>query len=385
MAFNWLKKKKKKADVKIAEDSILESQKTNEVIESAIDTSTSKNPPDPETEMAAQKAGEAENDDQEQQNLQKKTTDAENPITSKNGLFSRLKSGLSKTRRILTSDIENLFQGKLQVDEEMLEDLEELLITSDIGVRTSSDLISAISKKTGKIKGAENLKEVIKEEILRYLTTDSSTEETKPYTKPHIVMVVGVNGVGKTTTIGKLASRKINQGEKVLIAAADTFRAAATEQLAVWAKRSGADFVHHKENADPAAVAYDGVKAAQARGIDTVYIDTAGRLHTKVNLMEELKKIKRSIAKIIPEAPHEILLVLDATTGQNALAQAKLFDESLGGLSGLALTKLDGTAKGGVVISICRELNLPIHYIGVGEAIEDLQPFDAKRFVDALF
>ena len=385
MAFNWLKKKKKKSDEKIAADSVPNNIETDDAMKSSPDTFDSFNPPDAESETTAKEAGKLEGNDQEHPNLQKKAADSETQTVTKNGLFSRLKSGLSKTRRILTSDIENLFQGKLQVDDELLEDLEELLITSDIGVRTSSDLIDAISKKTGKIKGAENLKAVIKEEILKYLNTDTPAEEAIPFNKPHIVMVVGVNGVGKTTTIGKLASRKINQGEKVLIAAADTFRAAATEQLAVWAKRSGADFVHHKENADPAAVAYDGVKAAQARGIDTVYIDTAGRLHTKVNLMEELKKIKRSIAKIIPEAPHEILLVLDATTGQNALAQAKLFDESLGGVSGIALTKLDGTAKGGVVISICRELNLPIHYIGVGEAIEDLQPFDAKRFVDALF
>jgi fused signal recognition particle receptor len=198
------------------------------------------------------------------------------------------------------------------------------------------------------------------------------------------VMVVGVNGVGKTTTIGKLAARQVREGHKVLIAAADTFRAAACEQLAIWAQRAGADLVRHKENADPAAVAYDGIEAALARGIDTVYVDTAGRLHTKVNLMEEIKKIQRTIGKKLPGAPHEILLVLDATTGQNALAQAKLFNESLG-ITGLALTKLDGTAKGGIVISICQQLQLPLHFIGVGEGIDDLQPFEPSQFVDALF
>ena len=197
-------------------------------------------------------------------------------------------------------------------------------------------------------------------------------------------MVVGVNGVGKTTTIGKLAAKATGNGERVLIAAADTFRAAAIEQLAIWAERAGADLVKHKENADPAAVAYDGMEAALARDIDTVFVDTAGRLHTKVNLMEELKKISRTITRKIPDAPHEILLVLDATTGQNALSQAKLFNDAMG-LTGLALTKLDGTAKGGIVISICETLNIPLQYIGVGEGIEDLQQFEPEQFANALF
>jgi fused signal recognition particle receptor len=197
-------------------------------------------------------------------------------------------------------------------------------------------------------------------------------------------MVVGVNGVGKTTTIGKLAARYSAEGKKVLVAAADTFRAAAVEQLGIWAERSGADIVKHRENADPAAVAYDGVEAAMARGTDVVLVDTAGRLHTKVNLMEELKKIKRSIGKKLPDAPHETLLVLDATTGQNALSQAKLFNDTLE-VTGLALTKLDGTAKGGIVVGICSSLKIPLEYIGVGEQIDDLQRFDAVQFTDALF
>jgi fused signal recognition particle receptor len=223
----------------------------------------------------------------------------------------------------------------------------------------------------------------LREEILALLPEKSQNCETSG-SRPHVIMVVGVNGVGKTTTIGKMAARFLGEKKRVLIAAADTFRAAAVEQLAIWAQRSGADFVRHKDGADPAAVAYDGIEAACARKADVVLVDTAGRLHTKINLMEELKKIKRSMAKIMPDAPHEVLLVLDATTGQNALSQAKLFNEALG-VTGIALTKLDGTAKGGIVISIHDKLNIPLQYVGVGETIEDLQVFDPHRFVNALF
>ncbi|MBT8342435.1 MAG: signal recognition particle-docking protein FtsY [Desulfatitalea sp.] len=300
------------------------------------------------------------------------------------GIFARLKQGLAKTRDILTTDIEDLFSGKSVIDDDMLEEIEEMLITSDIGVQTAMALMAAITRKASKIGGPEALRQVLKQEILALLADVAVAAEKAPGDKPHVVMVVGVNGVGKTTTIGKLAAGKVAQGQKVLIAAADTFRAAAIDQLAVWAERAGADLVRHKDNADPAAVAYDSIEAAIARGVDTVFVDTAGRLHTKVNLMEELKKIRRTIAKKLPAAPHETLLVLDATTGQNAISQAKMFSEAVG-VTGLILTKLDGTAKGGIVISICRQLNLPLHYIGVGEAIDDLQPFDASRFVDALF
>jgi fused signal recognition particle receptor len=300
------------------------------------------------------------------------------------GLFSRLKRGLAKTRDILTTDIDKLFSGKSRIDDQMLEEIEELLITADIGVQTATELIDTISRKASKIDSSAALKQTLKQEILELLDTATGPGQSSQTAKPHVVMVVGVNGVGKTTTIGKLAAWQVREGRKVLIAAADTFRAAAVEQLAVWAERAGADFVRRKDNADPAAVAYDGIEAALARDIDTVFIDTAGRLHTKVNLMEELKKIQRTVAKKLPDAPHEILLVLDATTGQNALAQARLFNESLG-VTGLALTKLDGTAKGGIVVGICRQLQLPLHFIGVGEAIEDLQPFDANQFVNALF
>ncbi len=299
------------------------------------------------------------------------------------GLFARLKSGLSKTRKILTTDIDELFLGKKIVDDDMIEDLEELLITADMGVQTTMDIMERISGKRSRISGAGELKRVLKEEILAYFDTVPDAPSDSAI-QPHVVMVVGVNGVGKTTTIGKLAAHQSRRGKKVLIAAADTFRAAAIEQVAIWAERAGADIVRHKDNADPAAVAYDGIEAAISRGVDTVFVDTAGRLHTKVNLMEEIKKIQRTLAKRLPDAPHEVLLVLDATTGQNALSQAKMFNDALG-VTGIALTKLDGTAKGGIVISICSSLNIPLKYIGVGEGMEDLQIFDPQQFVEALF
>jgi len=301
----------------------------------------------------------------------------------KKGFFKRLKSGLSKTRQILTTDIDDLFAGKRKLDDDLLEELEELLITSDIGVSTAMELIETIGRKSASIQDAAQLKEFLKKEILKTMGTPPTAAEGL-VEKPHVVMVVGVNGVGKTTTIGKLAARQSSQGKKVLIAAADTFRAAAIEQLSIWAERANADIVKHRDNADPAAVAFDSLEAAQARGSDIVYIDTAGRLHTKVNLMEEIKKIKRTVAKKIPGAPHEIILVLDATTGQNALSQANMFNEALD-ITGLALTKLDGTAKGGIVVGICSTLNIPLKYIGVGENIDDLQSFDPEAFVEALF
>jgi fused signal recognition particle receptor len=271
--------------------------------------------------------------------------------------------------------------GKRRIDADLLEEIEELLITSDIGVQTAARLIDRLS--AAKAGSVEELQAVLRTEILAILTHPPRPTR-EPGSAPHVIMVVGVNGVGKTTTIGKLAARLKADGRKVLIAAADTFRAAAVEQLAIWAERAGADIVRHQDGADPAAVAYDAVDAARARGADVVIVDTAGRLHTKVNLMEEIKKIKRSIAKKLPDAPHEILLVLDATTGQNAVSQARLFHEALE-LTGIALTKLDGTAKGGIVIAICHEFDIPLRYIGIGEAIEDLQEFDPEQFVEALF
>jgi fused signal recognition particle receptor len=299
------------------------------------------------------------------------------------GLFDRLKVGLSQTRKLLTTDIDELFSSKPKLDDDLLEELEELLITSDMGVQTTMDLIQNITKQSSKLSDSEQLKDALKENIIALL--DIQPPAPIPRTvKPHVIMVIGVNGVGKTTTIGKLAARFVASGDQVLIAAADTFRAAAVEQLSIWAQRAGVEIVKHKDKADPAAVAYDGIEAAIARGVDVVLVDTAGRLHTRVNLMEELKKIKRTIAKKLPDAPHEILLILDATTGQNALSQTKMFNDALG-VTGIALTKLDGTAKGGIVVSICDSLEIPLKYVGIGEKIEDLLEFDPVHFVNALF
>jgi len=298
-------------------------------------------------------------------------------------LFKRLKSGLSKTRKLLSTDINELFTGKRKIDDELLEELEELLITSDIGVQTTTNLIQSISIKSSEISGPDQLKNILREKILELLNATMKPSQGI-VAKPHVIMVIGVNGVGKTTTIGKLAARFSSSGKKVIIAAADTFRAAAIEQLTIWADRAGVDIIKHKDMSDPAAVAYDGIQAAVARNADIVLVDTAGRLHTRKNLMEELKKIKRTISNKLPGAPHEILLILDATTGQNALSQAQLFNDALD-VTGIALTKLDGTAKGGIVVSICNVLEIPLNYIGVGEKIEDLQEFDPAEFVNALF
>ena len=308
-------------------------------------------------------------------------TDQQPEAEAAGGYLRRLKERLSKTRKTFSDGFDRIFAGKQRIDDDLLEELEELLITSDIGVQTAMTLMEKVS--SSKISEVDQLKAFLKDEILAILEPQTAEPEIALPT-PRVVMIVGVNGTGKTTTIGKLAARATASGEKVLIGAADTFRAAAIEQLMIWAERANADIVKHMEMADPAAVAFDAVEAAKARSADLVLIDTAGRLHTKVNLMEELKKIKRAISKKIPDAPHEILLILDATTGQNALSQAELFNDALG-VTGLALTKLDGTAKGGIVISICNALKIPLKYIGIGEKVEDLQTFNAAEFVDALF
>ena len=297
--------------------------------------------------------------------------------------FKRLRAGLSKTREILTTDLENLFGKKKKIDDDLLEELEELLITSDMGVQASMGIIESILSRSSKIENAGELKNLLKNEVLSFIGAKNPAYD-EITSRPHVIMVVGVNGTGKTTSIGKLAARYTAAGKKVLVAAADTFRAAAAEQLIIWAERAHAEIVKQKEGTDPAAVAYDAIEAAIARDCDIVLVDTAGRLHTKINLMEELKKIKRSISKKLPGSPHEVLLVLDATTGQNALSQAKLFNEALA-ITAIALTKLDGTARGGVVVSISAALKIPLKYIGVGEQIEDLQDFDPEAFVNALF
>jgi fused signal recognition particle receptor len=301
------------------------------------------------------------------------------------GFFERLKKGLSKTHANLVGRIDSLILGKKQIDADTLEELEEILITADMGVTTAVELIRTLEQrlKRDELRDGETLKRALKEEILARLDWQKSELDTTK-ASPYVMLVIGVNGVGKTTTIGKLASRFINDGKKVLLAAGDTFRAAAGEQLEIWGKRAGADVIRHKEGADPSAVVFDACKAALARKCDILIVDTAGRLHTKVNLMEEMKKIRRVLGREIPGAPHETLLVLDAATGQNAVSQARLFKENAG-VTGIALTKLDGTAKGGIVVAVSNEFRLPVRYIGVGEAVEDLRDFEPAQFVEAIF
>jgi fused signal recognition particle receptor len=303
----------------------------------------------------------------------------------KPGFFERLKKGLSKTHDNLVGRIDTLLLGKKKIDADTLEELEEILITADIGVKTAVELIRTLEQRLNRneLQDADALKAALREELLDRLSRYSAPLDTSA-SSPFVIMVIGVNGVGKTTTIGKLASRYASEGKKVLMAAGDTFRAAAAEQLEIWGKRAGVDVIRHQEGADPSAVAFDACKAALARNCDILIIDTAGRLHTKINLMEEMKKIRRIISREIPGAPHETLLVLDAATGQNAVSQAKLFKEAAL-VSGIALTKLDGTAKGGIVVAVSNEFQIPVRYIGVGESVEDLREFDPVQFVDALF
>ncbi|MFA6282525.1 MAG: signal recognition particle-docking protein FtsY [Desulfurivibrionaceae bacterium] len=301
--------------------------------------------------------------------------------------FLRLKDGLSRTRKTFVRQIDALFLGKKKIDAELLDDLEEILIMADIGAATTQELLDKTREQVrrNELADGQALKKALKEMILGYLlNADRPADLALPAQGPFVVMVLGVNGVGKTTTIGKLAHKFTQAGQKVLLVAADTFRAAASEQLQIWGKRVGVEVVAQQAGADPSSVVYDALEYAKPRNFDVVLVDTAGRLHTKVNLMEELKKIKRVMDKKIPGAPHEILLVLDATTGQNAISQARLFNEAVD-VTGLALTKLDGTAKGGIVINICHEFNIPIRFIGIGEQMEDLRDFEPNEFVEALF
>ncbi|OKY75286.1 MAG: signal recognition particle-docking protein FtsY [Desulfobulbaceae bacterium DB1] len=303
------------------------------------------------------------------------------------GLFSRLKERLAKTRTSFVSRVDELFLGKKIIDPELLDDLEEILITADLGVGTTHELIESARSKVARneLSDPQVLKKVLKGKIAEFIhSSDQAAEMVMPEKGPFIIMVVGVNGVGKTTTIGKMGRKFVQSGRSVMLVAGDTFRAAAVEQLQIWGKRIGVDVLSQQSGADPSAVVYDAMDHAIKKNVDVVIVDTAGRLHTKVNLMEELKKIKRVMDKKIPGAPHEIMLVIDATTGQNAISQARLFGEAVG-VTGLTLTKLDGTAKGGIVVNICREFNIPIRFIGIGEKMDDLRDFDADEFVEALF
>jgi len=306
------------------------------------------------------------------------------------GLFDKLKEGLAKTRESLVGKVTRLVTTKATIDDDLLDQLEETLISADVGVDATAGIIEAIRTrvKEDRYSSTSELQGLLRDEIRRQFADGAPGNESAsfslPVERPYVIMVVGINGVGKTTTIGKLSHRFIQDGRKVVIAAADTFRAAANEQLAIWAKRAGAEIIQQAHGADPAAVAFDALRAAIARGADVVIVDTAGRLHTKVNLMEELKKIKRVMQKHDPRFPQEVLLVIDASTGQNGLQQAKQFS-AVAGVTGLVVTKLDGTAKGGIILAISKEMNIPVRYVGVGEKIDDLQPFDRAAFVEALF
>ncbi|NJC89130.1 MAG: signal recognition particle-docking protein FtsY [Desulfuromonas sp.] len=300
------------------------------------------------------------------------------------GLFGRLREGLAKTRETLFGKVEALFQGHPKIDEDFLEALEEILLGADFGMPVTQDLIAALRRrlKSERDPDPRRLREIMAEEIGARL--QSAQPWQPPAQRPCVIMLVGVNGVGKTTTIGKLAAQFVGEGKRVVIGAGDTFRAAAGEQLQVWGERAGAEVIRHAEGADPGAVAFDAARAAVARGADILLLDTAGRLHTKVNLMEELKKVRRVLAREIPGAPHETWLVLDATTGQNALAKARTFRAAVEA-TGLVLTKLDGTAKGGIVVAIGAELGIGVRFVGIGEGVADLRPFNAAEFVAALF
>ncbi len=301
-------------------------------------------------------------------------------------MFKRLKEKISRSRNGFIKQLDELFLGKKEISPELLEEIEEILVMADMGISTVQYILERLQEEVdrGEVSDPKALRNRLKE-LIKSIFPKAETKETEKFTeKPHVILVVGVNGVGKTTTIAKLAWRFKQKGKEVILIAADTFRAAAVEQLEKWGERIGVQVVSQASGADPSAVAFDGLEAAKAKGADVAIVDTAGRLHTQVNLMKELEKVRRVIGKKVPGAPHETLLVLDATTGQNALSQAKTFCEATD-VTGIALTKLDGTAKGGIVASIANDLKIPIKYIGIGEQMEDLRPFDPDQFVEALF
>jgi fused signal recognition particle receptor len=308
-------------------------------------------------------------------------------------LLDKLKTSVSKTKSVLSETVDTIFQGERRISPELLKELETALLSADLGVTPTREILEALREKLDRnaLSNAEELKREIKAHIVRILTESRSVNVFQEQERtslnghgPRVIFVVGVNGAGKTTSIGKLANRLKQEGLSVVLCAADTFRAAAIEQLEIWAQRNGIEVIKQKFGSDPAAVVYDAMAAAKARRADAVIVDTAGRLHTKSNLMIELEKMKRTAAKVIPGAPHDVLLVLDATTGQNGLAQARQFTTSVG-VTGIILTKLDGTAKGGIVVAIARELRLPIRFVGTGEQINDMVPFDAQTYADSLF
>lgn len=362
-------------------ESVEEIKEEIEVVES-IDNSDEIENIQVEEEKTEESKGEEEQkeDDQQEKSIEGQSDIAQTP----KGLFSRLMEGLSKTKNNIMGRVDGILNSYTKIDEDLLEELEEVLITADVGLTTTMDIIEKLRSliKTRGVKDPLEIRDLLKEIISNILTEGNPKIEIDP--SPAIIVMVGVNGVGKTTTIGKLAQRYKNQGKKVMLAAADTFRAAATEQLDIWATRVGVDIIKHHEGADPGAVVFDAIKASQSRKVDLLICDTAGRLHNKANLMNELGKIFKIIDREYPEAKKEVLLVVDATTGQNAVSQAKTFKE-VADITGIVLTKLDGTAKGGVVLAVKSEVDVPVKLIGVGERAEDLQEFDAQSFTDAIF
>jgi len=376
----WFKKKFSKNDVTAvpAEEQELEAPITEEVpAEESVDTNV------PDTAPAAEEPVVVEHPDTS-------TAEQEETEVESSGLgsmFQRLSTRLSLTKESLVYRMDALFLGKKEIDAELFDELEEILITADLGISTAMELLDDARKqvKRDALSDPKELRTILKAKLRSFIMeSDKPAELVMPDNGPFVIMVIGVNGVGKTTTIGKITKKFKRAGKSVLLVAADTFRAAAVAQLKIWGERNEVTVIHQHEGADPSAVAFDAMDHAVAGDYDVVIVDTAGRLHTQVNLMEELKKIKRVMGKRLNGAPHEILLVLDATTGQNAVSQAKLFNEAVG-ITGLALTKLDGTAKGGIVANICRELAIPIRFIGIGEQIDDLRDFDPDEFINALF
>lgn len=366
--FKWFKKKDKKKDEIFDKEELIEEKdeaETQEVEDDEIDENI--------------------NVESTVNELEEGKEEVEDKVPKKISLFEKLMGGLTKTRKDISSKIDNILKSYKKVDEELFDDLEEVLVTADVGVNTTMTLIDNLRErvKEEKVSEPKEVKELLKDEIKKLMTEENMDYKLNIEPSPAIILVVGVNGVGKTTTIGKLAYRLKREGKKVLIAAGDTFRAAAIEQLEEWGNRAGVDVISHSEGADPAAVIFDGIQAAKARKVDVLICDTAGRLHNKSNLMNELNKIFRITEREFNEATKEVLLVLDATTGQNAMNQAKVFNE-VANITGIALTKLDGTAKGGVIIALQSELIIPVKLVGVGEGIEDLQPFIVEDFVKAI-
>ena len=396
----WFKKKFHKNDTVTQEEEIISSEEPQVEITPEIDSTEGTVPesekvievPTPTPEPVAKQETHTAENSLPEQTTQNDSVDTLQPQPktekpSQGNLFSRLSEKLSKTRETFTYQLDALFLGKKIIDNRLLDDLEEILISADLGVGTTQELLEYTRRKVKRKEMTDPaaLKEYLKEKIKFFITgNEKDATLVMPDEGPFVIMVIGVNGVGKTTTIGKIANKFINAGNSVLLVAGDTFRAAAVSQLKIWGERNKIPVVSHKDGADPSSVVFDALGIAQAQNTDIVLVDTAGRLHTQDNLMEELKKIKRVMGKKLKGAPHEVMLVLDATTGQNGISQARLFDAAVD-VTGITLTKLDGTSKGGIVANICKELQIPIRFIGVGEQMDDLRDFDANEFVDALF